>query len=199
MADSSQDLAIYTDYSAHVPAAFPLSIDMLTTDPQDEIFDVVDEHNRVVGTATRAEVHQKGLRHRACHIIVFDEQSRVLVQQRSLTKDNSPGLWDSSSAGHVDSGETYEQCAVRELREELGLHCDAADLTECFLMPPEPFNGMEFAQVYRLQTAGAITPDSVEIAAIRWVTQAELSAWVERSGEDFTEVFRFIWKQLNKH
>ena len=38
-----------------------------------------------------------------------------------MTKDTFPGAWDSSSSGHVDSGEDYDDCAVRELREELGL------------------------------------------------------------------------------
>lgn len=169
---------------------------MQTTDPQDEIFDVVDEQNRVVGTASRAEVHKRGLRHRACHIIVFDPQGRVLVQQRSLTKDNSPGLWDSSSAGHVDSGETYTACAIRELGEELGLLIAAADLQEQFLLSPEPANGMEFAMVYTIQTDQSIEPDKVEVAAVRWLAAAELDAWIARSPDDFTEVFRNIWKRL---
>lgn len=169
---------------------------MQTTDPQDEIFDVVDEQNQVVGTATRADVHRLGLRHRACHIIVFDQQSRVLVQQRSLTKDNSPGLWDSSSAGHVDSGESYRDCALRELHEELGLNARADDLMEQFMLPAELFNGMEFAQVYTLQTTQEIKPDATEVADTRWVTPAELDSWISLSAAEFTEVFRVIWNNL---
>ena len=170
---------------------------MQTTDPQDEIFDVVDEHNRVVGTASRAEVHRLGLRHRACHIIVFDLQSRVLVQQRSLTKDNSPGLWDSSSAGHVDSGESYASCAIRELKEELAIGIVESGLQEQFLLPPEPYNGMEFAMVYTIQTDQSIQPDEIEVAAIRWLQASELEAWIKQSPDDFTEVFRVIWNRLS--
>lgn len=170
---------------------------MQTTDPQDEIFDVVDEHNCVVGTASRAEVHRLGLRHRACHIIVFDLQSRVLVQQRSLTKDNSPGLWDSSSAGHVDSGESYASCAIRELKEELGIGIVESGLQEQFLLPPEPYNGMEFAMVYTIQTDESIQPDEIEVAAVRWLQGSELEAWIKQSPDDFTEVFRVIWNRLS--
>ena len=36
-----------------------------------------------------------------------------------MSKDSSPGLWDSSASGHLDCGEDYDACAVRELREEL--------------------------------------------------------------------------------
>lgn len=170
---------------------------MQTTDPQSEIFDVVDEQNRVVGVASRAEVHRLGLRHRACHIVVFDRQSQVLVQQRSLTKDSSPGLWDSSAAGHVDSGETYIACAVRELSEELGVVIDAKELQECFLLSPEPYNGMEFAMVYTIETDQVIRPDEVEVAAVRWLATAELEAWIAGSPGEFTEVFRVIWNRLS--
>ena len=38
-----------------------------------------------------------------------------------MSKDESPGLWDTSSSGHVNSGESYEVSAYRELWEELGI------------------------------------------------------------------------------
>src|SRR5271170_3191443 len=87
----------------------------------EEIFDVVDERDEVVGQAPRREVHARGLLHRAVHVLVFASDGRVFLQKRSLTKDTFPGAWDSSASGHVDSGEDYDACAVRELREELGL------------------------------------------------------------------------------
>jgi len=119
----------------------------LTTDPQHELLDVVDDNNVVIATATRGEIHKKGLRHRACHIIVFNPSGQVYVQRRSLSKDNGAGLWDSSSAGHVDSGESFADCAVREIAEELGLTIAVSELSENFLLAAHPDNGMEFAQV----------------------------------------------------
>ena len=74
---------------------------MKTTDPQNELLDVVNSDNQVIGQNTRGEIHRLNQRHRACHMIVFNSRGEVFVQQRSLSKDNSPGLWDSSSAGHV--------------------------------------------------------------------------------------------------
>src|SRR3954471_6704889 len=87
----------------------------------EEWFDVVNERDEVVGRATRREVHATGLWHRAVHVLVFDSAGRVFLQKRSMLKDLSPGLWDSSCSGHLEAGEDYDTAAVRELAEEIGV------------------------------------------------------------------------------
>src|SRR6266513_3776097 len=91
----------------------------------EEIFDVVNERDEVVGRQSRSEVHRLGLKHRAVHVLVFNSHGQVLLQKRSMKKDRQPGLWDSSASGHVGSGEEYDSTAVRELREEIGLRLGA--------------------------------------------------------------------------
>ena len=66
-------------------------------------------------------MHREGLKHRAIHVLVFNARGEIFLQKRSMTKDTFPGAWDSSASGHLDSGEDYDACAVRELREEFGL------------------------------------------------------------------------------
>src|SRR5213593_3474588 len=97
----------------------------------EEIFDVVNERDEVIGQQVRHEVHRLGLKHRAVHVLVFNTRGEIFLQKRSLKKDRQPGLWDSSASGHLDSGETYDACALRELREELGLEL-SAPLERCF-------------------------------------------------------------------
>lgn len=94
-----------------------------------EFLDVVDAHDEVIEQRPRTDVHLHGLRHRAAHVLVFSAAGRLLLQKRSATKDCDPGLWDSSASGHVNVGESYASCAVRELEEEIGLRLAA---------PPEP-------------------------------------------------------------
>ena len=79
----------------------------------DEIFDVVDEEDRVIGQLSRGVIHRQQLRHRASHILVFNTSGELFLQKRSMKKECCPGLWDSSVAGHLDQGESYEACARR--------------------------------------------------------------------------------------
>jgi len=90
-------------------------------DDPSELFDVVDSEDRVIGQATRGEVHAKGLFHRSVHIWVFNSRGELFLQKRAMTKDENPGYWDSSAAGHLNAGEGYRTSAYRELMEELGI------------------------------------------------------------------------------
>ena len=87
----------------------------------EEIFDVVNDLDEVIGRETRREVHRTGLKHRAVHVLVYNSRGQIFLQKRSMKKDRQPGVWDSSASGHVDSGEEYDATAVREVWEEIGL------------------------------------------------------------------------------
>src|ERR1041384_1701595 len=93
----------------------------------EEWFDVVNVRDEVVGRALRREVHARGLWHRAIHVLVFNAAGQVFLQKRSMLKDLSPGLWDSSCSGHLDAGEDYDGAAVRELAEEIGARLGAGE------------------------------------------------------------------------
>ena len=87
-----------------------------------EVFDIVDEDDRIIGQATRDEVHgNPGLIHRVVHILVFNRSNDIYLQKRSKNKDVQPGKWDTSVGGHVDKDESYKDAAVREMEEELGI------------------------------------------------------------------------------
>ena len=92
----------------------------------------------VIGAAPRAEVHGNNLRHRAVHLFIFNRAGELLLQKRSRWKDRHPNLWDSSAAGHVGAGEEYDETAVRELREELGI---TAELTRLAKIPASAADG----------------------------------------------------------
>ncbi|MGB8170892.1 MAG: 16S rRNA (adenine(1518)-N(6)/adenine(1519)-N(6))-dimethyltransferase RsmA, partial [Chthoniobacteraceae bacterium] len=87
-------------------------------DVHGEIFDVVDEGDRVIGQKSRFEVHRQKMLHRAVHIFVFNEAGELFLQRRSKWKDVHPLRWDSSAAGHVNAGQTYDETAPREIEEE---------------------------------------------------------------------------------
>jgi isopentenyl-diphosphate Delta-isomerase len=162
----------------------------------DELFDVVDEQDRVIGRAPRSEVHARKLNHRATHILVHDDTGRVFLQRRSLTKDTFPGCWDSSCSGHVDAGEDYEIAARRELGEELGWHDAILPLRPLLKLPTSPTIGYEFIQIYALgPVAGPFTLHPEEIIEGRWLAPAEIIGWIAREPAAFATAARSLWTE----
>jgi isopentenyl-diphosphate delta-isomerase type 1 len=161
----------------------------------EEIFDVVDESDRVIGQAPRAEVHRSGLRHRAVHVLVFDRQGRIFLQKRSMKKDCSPGTWDSSSSGHLDRGEEYDACAIREVHEEIGVRLKEPP-TRLFKLEASPATGQEFCWVYRTENEGPFTLHPDEIERGEWFEPAQVTKWIAERPEDFAGAFVAIWKRF---
>jgi len=163
----------------------------------DELFDVVDEHDRVVSRATRREVHATGLRHRAIHVLVFNAAGQVYLQKRSMTKDTFPGAWDSSCSGHVDAGEDYDATAIRELREEIGLSVASAP-QRLFKIGACDDTGQEFVWIYRLDHDGPLQPNPSEVERGGWFPPHEITAWVARAPQEFARAFRRIWREWTR-
>lgn len=159
-----------------------------------EIFDVVDRHDQVVGQAPRDEVHARGWRHRAVHILIFNRRGEIFLQQRAPTKDRYPDRWDSSAAGHLDTGEDYRPAAIRELEEELGLR--DVPLTDLFALPACPETGEEFVRVYRAEAEGPFALAPEEITTGAWFAWERVSAWVRERPDDFAPAFVLLWRHL---
>ncbi|MER6689835.1 NUDIX hydrolase [Streptomyces minutiscleroticus] len=87
----------------------------------DEILDIVDAEDRVIGRAPRGEAYAKGLRHRCVFVRVEDAEGRLFVHRRTATKLVFPSLYDLFVGGVVGAGETYDDAALREAEEELGV------------------------------------------------------------------------------
>ncbi|HVV00191.1 MAG TPA: NUDIX domain-containing protein, partial [Verrucomicrobiae bacterium] len=161
----------------------------------EEIFDVVNENDEVIGSAPRGEVHRTGAMHRATHVLAFNQRGEVFLQKRSMLKDRQPGKWDSSASGHVDSGESYDACAVRELREELGWTADAP-LEKLFKLTAGAETDQEHVWVYRCAAEGPFQLLASEIERGDWFEPRAVTEWMNRSPEDFAPAFRLVWKRL---
>lgn len=163
----------------------------------EELFDVTNASDEIIGLAPRSVVHARGLLHRAVSIFVLNRRGQLLIHQRSATKDEFPLKFTSSASGHVSAGETYDETAPRELREELGL---AASLTRLAKFPASPETANEHTVLYEAVTDEVPTPDPAEIAALHWFDIHDLKARVAERPEDFTPPFRvlFNWYVMNR-
>src|SRR5512139_1747976 len=151
---------------------------------KEEIFDVVNERDEIIGRQPRREVHRLGLMHRAVHVLVFNASGQVFLQKRSMLKDRQPGLWDSSASGHVDAGEDYDACAVRELREELGLTLNEPP-QRLFKLDAGPETDQEHVWVYRARSEGPFSLHPDEIERGEWFTPEHLDEWLEQRPKEF--------------
>ncbi|MBL9215047.1 MAG: NUDIX domain-containing protein [Opitutaceae bacterium] len=158
----------------------------------DELFDVVDEQDRVIGQLARREVHARRLRHRAVHLLVQNRAGRVFLHRRSLRKDLFPGVWDSSAAGHVGAGEDYDGTAVRELAEELGCRPERPP-ERLFKIEAREETGQEFVWVYRVQAEGPFVLQPEEIECGDWFAVAEIDRWLARSPQEFAPALLYLW------
>ena len=152
---------------------------------------VVDEHDNEIGTAMLAEVWQKGLYHRVVAVYIEDDQGRMLVQLRGPQVKIYPNCWDQAAGGHVDEGYSYEQTAVNELGEELGLHNVALELLGTFRsnekLDDDRINNV-FERVYVAHVAHDIIlkPQPDEVSELRWFTPAELKVSITKHPKQFT-------------
>ena len=148
-----------------------------------EIFDIVDETGQPTGQrVSRENAHRDGILHRTAHVWIIQKKEdhyEILLQKRSLEKDSFPGLYDTSSAGHIPAGENPVSSALRELKEELGISAVPEQLSFAgtFRIRYEEefhehlFRDNEVAYVYVYQqpvNADNLVLQEAEVDEVRW-------------------------------
>lgn len=159
----------------------------------EEIFDVVNSNDEVIGCNTRSEVHKLNLLHRSVHAIVMNQSGQVFLQHRGPDRDNNPDLWDSSVAGHLQAGEDYDQAMVRETEEEIGIRLDQPP-EKLFKLKASPTTDYEFCWIYKILNDGPFEIDINEAVEGRWFSPLELDNWIDTSPQELTDCFKLIWK-----
>ena len=157
-----------------------------------EILEIVDSNDNVIGTATRAEIHRLRLLHRSVHIFVFNRSGEIYIQRRSVSKDRHALKLDSSAAGHVDPGETYEQTAIRELEEELGIQ---AAVTEIFRVAACPETDNEHVVLYQVTTELEPRPNPAEVQWGGFMKPEEITILMKATPADFVPAFILLWDE----
>ena len=164
----------------------------------EEQIDILNADGSPAGySCGRTKVHAEGLWHRTVHIWAFDSKGRILFQLRSRVKENNPGLFDTSCAGHISAGDSSVNAAVRELREELGVRKSSRDLEYLFEAKHESvLNGgsyldNEYYDVYKItlsdDEANALVPQPGEVDSFTWMTREEFFAKHKIHPEKFVD------------
>ncbi|MFE5188296.1 NUDIX domain-containing protein [Streptomyces sp. NPDC056628] len=140
----------------------------------DEILDIVDEQDRVVGQAPRGEAYARGLRHRCVFIEARDAEGRLFVHRRTPTKLVFPSHYDMFVGGVVGAGETYDAAALREAEEELGVSgLPRPEFLFKFLYD-DGAGRTWWSAVYEVRCTLPVEPQAEEVAWHGFLTDGEL-------------------------
>ncbi len=140
--------------------------------PAEEIVQIVDRDNLPLEALPRGVMRQRGLIHRATYILVFNAKEQIFIQKRTVSKDIYPGFWDVAAGGVVLAGESYNESALRELNEELGI--SGTPLTEVFDHYYEAGENKVWGRVYRCQHEGPFVLQREEVQYGRFATIEEI-------------------------
>jgi len=164
----------------------------------EEMLDVVDCRNKVIGKERRSVIHEKLLRHRAVLLFVMDEKGRILLGRRSKEKEEYPDCWSFPVAGHVKAGESADDTIRRETMEESGLRIGAEFVK---LLPAERESGNHFSYIYitRIKDPlNALKLDKRETSRLALWSKKDVEKRLE-SGADFSPIFAAAFRWLLKN
>lgn len=181
----------------------------------DEYIDIVDLNGIPTGESVlKSEAHKNGWYHNTIHLWLYTADNQILLQQRSHKKAIYPLLWDVSVAGHIDSGETFIEAAIRETKEEIGLQLKPKDLMKIgtHLHKSSYNNGAirdnEFHQIYisKLNTElDKLTPQENEVEALKLVSFKAFENLLENSKNNShfiatnTSYYKFVLQSIKEH
>ncbi|WP_189110450.1 NUDIX hydrolase [Streptomyces camponoticapitis] len=152
--------------------------------PADEIIDIVDEDDHVVGQAPRGEAYARGLRHRCVFVLARDADDRVFVHRRTATKLLFPSRHDMFVGGVVGAGETYDDAALREAEEELGVTgLPRPRPLFSFLYEAEDGPLSWWSRVYEVRCVLPVSPQEEEIDWHGFLTEDELDRRLAERGD----------------
>ena len=179
----------------------------------EDYIDILTKNGKLTGEiALKSEIHAKGFYHNSAHVWLYTNDEKILLQQRAEVKVICPLLWDVSVAGHVDAGETVEQSAVRETKEEIGLTISISDLLkigvfECFQTYKNGIIDNEFHNTFIVKLnvdTPALTPQKEEVEALKLVSFDEFETLLKHSENNMHFVssnrayYNFVLEHIKK-
>ena len=140
----------------------------------DELLDIVDADDQVVGQLPRSEVYRQRLLCRVVNVFLQNAQGQLWIPRRTAHKRTFPLCLDMSMGGHVESGESYEEALARELLEELNIDAQTTNYELLGYLTPHQSGVSAFMKVYRIVTDEAPAYNKADFLEAYWLSPEEL-------------------------
>ncbi len=162
----------------------------------DELLDLVDFNDQIIGTKLRSEVYAQNLNNfRVVNLFLSNDQNQLWIPRRTASKKLFPLSLDTSMGGHVSSGESYEEALKRELQEELRIELEQTNYKLIGQLNPHTHHTSAFMQVYLIQTNKTPNYNPNDFCASYWLSPNELLTWIKQ-GEPCKSDLPIIVSQL---
>ncbi len=157
------------------------------------LLEVMDKSNRPIAAMPVEEAHRQLLRHRSVQILVYNQENKLFLQQRSAKKSIYPGRWDVSARGHILVNESAQDAAIRELWETLRLKVDRLQLIR--ELPATPDTGYEFVTVFAAyKISQPPTPNPNKVGGGYFYSNEELTCMIKEFRELLTPGLVTLWE-----
>lgn len=159
---------------------------------------LVDEQDNDIGVMEKLQAHQLGVLHRAFSVFIFNDKEQLLLQQRSLTKYHSAGLWTNTCCSHPRPNETIKDAANRRLFEEMGMSCDLKIKTN-FIYKTSFENGLtEHELDYVLIGSSNQNPhiNQDEVADYKWASISDIKTDIISNPNQYTSWFKIALERV---
>lgn len=168
---------------------------------QDELLDLVNQNDQVVGSLARSQVYAQGLHNfRAISALIVNQHGQLWIPRRTAHKKVSPLHLGFSVGGHVSSGETYDQSFERELQEELNLNLADVRYKKLGLLTPHEHGTATFVTVYLIFTNQVPNYNREDFISYSWLTPRQLMEKVlhgEKVQNDLSRTLQYFFaKQI---
>lgn len=142
---------------------------------EEEILDLVNENDEIIGQMPRSEVLAKKLKNkRVINAFIMNDEGKIWIPRRSPTKSQHANALDASVGGHVSTGEDYDTTLVRETMEEVRL--DVTQLPHRLLgkLTPHEHGTSAFMQVYEIRANEVPNYNPEDFSEYYWLTPHEI-------------------------
>ena len=157
-----------------------------------EFLDIVDRNDNVISKASKDDAYKKSLCHRIAHVLIFNDDGKMVLQMRSSKVSFCPDHWSTAVGGHVQTSETYKQAALREYQEELGTNSDLEFVGKDFYDVPNVPD--KFLATFKTKCNGPFDPDPEVVSKVDAFSLEEIKRMI-KSGEKFHAELLFILKK----
>jgi len=159
----------------------------------DELLDLVDHDDRVIGQKLRSEVHAKKLiNYRLVGGMVVNRKRELWIPRRTMHKQLLPGYLATSMGGHVAAGETYSIAFERELEEELYLKLAELSYKPLGLLTPHQHGINAFTMMYEILLDEVVTYNKNDFSEGFWLTPQQFFDRVKNGEKSGTILKRVI-------